>query len=217
MPADFFEHRLPESIERDAEGGSGFKTTILTGDSGHEQREITWEEERGEWDLAGHFMKLLELTPNSEIQEMNSFFHVQRGRAIGFRYKDPVSFNIGDFDNPTTDNQSIGTGTGSSQDIQCFRRYAFAAEVYDYIVTKLVTGKIVLLWDDVVKATPGDYTVDVNTGIFTTGPAGGVDIQVALQYDTPVRFNMDKLKITRSLVDLGIIPDMPIVELKPTL
>jgi len=214
----FYEHRLPTDIEKNAVGGPRFKTRVNAVDSGQEQRNIDWVNRRGEWDLAGAFMYLDRpaAETRTDVQIVLDLFHAQQGRAHGFRYKDPADFKIGDVDNPTTDNQSIGTGDTSETAFQVFKRYTFGAVNYDRDIKKLVTGKAVFLLDNVVKTVTTDYTVDLDTGIVTwnSPPGAGVDVQCAVEFDVPVRFDIDHLEISAELAALGQVPSIPIVELR---
>ena len=216
----FYDHRLPIDIERMAVGGPGFRTNVVAALSGFEQRNIDWSKIRGSWDLAGRFMRFEETTPavTTDLQTVRDLFVVQQGRAHGFRFMDYLDFEIGDYSDPTNDNQSIGTGDAAETVFQIFKRYTFGAINYDRDIKKptLTSGRVIVLLDDVVKATPADYSVDLNTGIITwvVAPGGGVDVQVAMEYDFPVRFAEDSIGITLEPASIGEISSIPIVELR---
>ena len=214
----FYEHRLPIDVEREAVGGPGFKTNLLAAVSGFEQRNIDWSKIRGEWDLSGRFMRLSEAVPavTTDMHTMRDFFIIQEGRAHGFRFKDHLDFEIGDDDNPTTDNRSIGTGDASKTIFQVFKRYTFGAQTYDRNITKLVTGKTEFLLDGALKVVTTDYTVDLNTGLVTwnSAPGVGVDVHVACEFDIPVRFDTDHLGLTLEPGSIGLVSQIPVVELK---
>lgn len=215
----FYEHRLPTDIERRTLGGPQFSTSVLFTESGFEKRNINWSKIRGRWDISSALM--YENKPSGEtrtdVEAIRSLFAAQEGRAHGFRFKDFGDFNIGDFANPTTDNQSIGTGDTVETVFQVFKTYTFGAITYDRNpITRIVSGAVAVLLDDVVKSDPGDYSIDLDTGLitFTSPPGGSVDVQVALEYDNPVRFDIDHLEISEELASLGAIPSIPLVELR---
>lgn len=213
----FHDTRLPVDIERGALGGPGFKTEITPLGSGKEQRNIDWARTRGEWDIGYGLMaqdsELLEAT----IDALQAFFYTREGRAHTFRFKDWSDFRVGDYLNPTTSNQSIGTGDGDETVFQPFKRYSDGGIDYDRPLTHLVSGRVVVLLDDVVQTEGVDYTVSLTTGIITfisDAPGGGVDVQIALEFDVPVRFDTDRLQLNLTMFERGSWENIPIVEVK---
>jgi len=214
----FHETRLPIEIERGAIGGPGFKTTVTPLGSGFEQRNIEWSAIRGEWDIG---YGLIDRDTNVFISEASidallNFFYAREGRAHGFRFRDWMDFTVGDSDNPTTDNQSIGTGDAAKLTFQTFKRYSSGGIDYDRTLTKLVSGKVVVLLDNVVQADPGDYSVNLNTGLitFVSAPGAGVDVQIALEFDVPVRFDTDQMAMALEFFETGSWPNIPLVEVR---
>jgi len=206
----FHEVQFPDDISRGAVGGPRFKTNVLTLASGHEQRNIDWSITRGEWDIG------YGLRSQSDLDILINFFYAREGRAHGFRFKDWSDFKIGDVDNPTTNNQSIGTGDASDSTWQIYKRYTSGSINYDRTINKIVTGKIVVLLDNVVKADPGDYSIDLNTGLitFVSPPGGSVDIQVACEFDVPVRFDVDEMRLNIIMFEIGSWPNISVVEIR---
>jgi len=49
---------------------------------------------------------------------------------------------------------------------------------------------------------------------FTTGniPTAGQAITATFEFDTPVRFAEDTLKVSMTMIDLGNIPSIPLIE-----
>jgi len=206
-------------------GGPGFNTTVTPLKSGFEQRNIDWSEVRGKWDIG---YGLVDRETNMFISEASidallAFFYAREGRAHGFRFRDWIDFNIGDPDNPTTDNQEIGQGDDTTVIFSSFKRYT-SVVVYDRPIKKLVTARFHLLIENVEKTEGPDYSVDINTGIFTfvTAPAstggsgvGGAEIvQLATEFDVPVRFDTDQMAMALEFFDTGSWPNIPILELR---
>lgn len=210
----FHEVRLPTNISLNAVGGSGFKTTVLILASGAEQRNIDWSVPRGEWDI-GYGIRT-----KANMDTLVNFFVARNGKAHGFRFKDHTDFQIGDKDNPTTDNQSIGTGDGVKTVFQIFRRYTSGGIDFDVDKTKIVSGTQNVLLDNVLKTDPGDYSIDLNTGkiTFVTAPAGSVDVEFAGEFDVPVRFDTDRMEINALMFSvnskLSSWPNVPIIEIR---
>lgn len=212
----FHDIRLPVDVEKGALGGPGFHTEVTPLASGKEQRNINWARPRGEWDVGYGIMVQVSEKVEADMDTIIAFFYAREGKAHGFRFKDWSDFKIGDFDNPTVTNQSIGTGDAVDSTFACFKRYTSGGINYDRPVTHLVTGRIAVLIDDVVKTDPGDYTIDLLTGLitFASPPADMVDIQIALEFDIPVRFDTDRLDINLTMFERGSWENIPILELK---
>lgn len=206
----FHEVQLATDISRSAVGGPRFKTNILALSSGHEQRNIEWSVTRGEWDIG------YSIRSQADLDILIKFFYAREGRAHGFRFKDWSDFKIGDTDNPTTDNQSIGTGDNSDATWQIFKRYTSGGINYDRNINKIVTSKIAVLLDDVLKSDPGDYSINLNTGLitFVSAPGSSVDIGVACEFDVPVRFDIDEMRLNIIMVEIGSWPNIPVVEVR---
>ncbi len=206
----FNETRLPEEVERGAEGGPGFKTTVVNSFGGFEQRFANWSTVRGTWQLS------YGIQTKTDFSTVRDAFYVQRAMLDGFRFKDWSDFELPD--------QQIALGDDSTTVFQVFKQYAFGAVTYDRDLRKIVAGTEVVRLDGVVKADPADYSIDDDTGLITMvvapastggGGGGGEEIlSVLCEFDVPVRFDMDDFVVTLSTFQAGAIPNVPIVELK---
>src|SRR3569832_381396 len=84
----FLEERIDLGIDYGAVGGPEFNTSVVIVDSGYEQRNINWSQERNSWELGERALK------KSELIYMHNFFRRVRGRAVGFRYKDWADYHV---------------------------------------------------------------------------------------------------------------------------
>lgn len=126
-------------------------------------------------------------------------FMVARGRARRFRFKDHRDFRVS--------NQIFGTGNGTSNPIQLFKRYTFGTEHYDRRIVLPVGSTIVVTENDVPKA----VTVNENGGTVTpvtpwTNAAvlrwtGEFDVEVYFGSDY-YPFNFTTKTITQCTIDL---------------
>ncbi len=210
------EVQLPTDVERGVVGGPRFKTRVLELESGFEQRNIDWSQTRGEWDLSYGLMSLEDNQLGTFIHLVRDFFFARNGRAHSFNFKDWSDFEIGDVANPTTDNQSIGTGDGVVVAFQIFKRYTSGGFNHDRTIKKIVPDQAVVLLDNVAQVETTDYTLDDTTGIvtFVSAPGASVDVQVACEFLVPVRFSDDHFRINVQTFQVGAVPALPIQEIR---
>jgi uncharacterized protein (TIGR02217 family) len=68
----------------------------------------------------------------------------------------------------------------------------------------------------VTKTETTHYTIDYSTGLvtFTSGniPAAAQAVTATFEFDVPVRFAEDTLKVSMTMIDLGNIPSIPLLE-----
>src|ERR1051325_11055920 len=86
----FFECEFPRQIGFNSTGGSGFSTKINGGFSGFEQRNRTWKQSRGQWQI------VLTGKPQAYFDMLHSFFLVVGGMADSFRLLWPIDFKAVD-------------------------------------------------------------------------------------------------------------------------
>jgi len=201
--------KLDEDIEKGAEGGPGYKTSVLILSSGFEQRNIDWSRTRGLWDISYGMDK----KANQEI--VLAFFHARRGRAIGFRFKDWTDFQIGS-DNPDAP-QEIFVTDGAKDKFQVVRRYVSGPTTFDRETTRLVTGTVRVFLDAVEQFS--GFTIDVDTGVidFTVAPTTGQSLGIICEFDVPVRFDIDELTMRAERDDVFSFPRIPLLEVREEL
>ncbi|MGE4486374.1 MAG: DUF2460 domain-containing protein [Synergistaceae bacterium] len=202
----FHNVRLPVEVERGAQGGPMFDTTVLELRSGHEQRNINWQQTRARYNIS------YGISHKDELEAVIHFFYARYGRAYGFRFKD-----WGDYEVPL---QVLGLGDGATVDFQAFKRYSDGTYTFDRPLTKLVADTIEVF----VEGVPVSFTADVDTGIITlasppaatggSGTGGAEVVSYLCEFDVPVRFNDDALNVTMELWNVGQIPAIEIVEVR---
>ena len=79
-------------------------------------------------------------------------------------------------------------------------------------------GTVLISVDGNLQAENTDYSIDHASGLvtFLSGsiPANGALINAGFEYDVPVRFDTDELKINLSRFNAGEIPNIPIIEVR---
>jgi uncharacterized protein (TIGR02217 family) len=106
----FHNTQLPSDIERGAQGGPRFKTTILILGGGLEKRNIDWATTRAEYDIS------YGIESKADYSDVIEFFYARQGRAHSFRFKDWADFEI--------TAQNVMTTDGSTSTVSMFKRYS---------------------------------------------------------------------------------------------
>lgn len=199
--------RLPDDIERGAQGGPRFRTTVITLSSGFERRNRDWEQTRGAWDIGYGLQR------KDQFDDVVAFFYARNGRARGFRFKDWLDFQLA--------RQAIGVTDGTNATFQIFRRYTSGTVTFDRLLTKPVAGTV-LVWVNGVAITLGagadEFQVDTTTGIITLGATlaaqTGTTVESQCEFDVPVRFDTDALDLVADTEIAATIPQIPIIEVR---
>lgn len=209
----FHNIRLPENIERGAEGGPRFKTSVIILSSGKEQRNVEWVKSRGEWDIG------YSVQTSVEYQEILNFFYNRRGRAYGFRFKDWSDYKTVDAPLGNVVITGVDGVTGDSiyatRDFQLIKRYSDFGTPYDRTITKPVEVSLIVKVAGVVVthtvSPEGVVTIpNKQTPPYTQDDA----VTATFEFDVPVRFDIDNLDINLEWIELGNISGINIVEIK---
>lgn len=205
----FHETRFPTAIAFGSRGGPRRKTIIAASGSGYEARNSQWADSKREYN-AGYGIKNID-----DLYKVIEFFEERRGQLHGFRWKDRADWkSCTPTGIPAFNDQTIGTGDGSTQAFQLKKVYGSTINTYTRNIKKPVLGTVKIGVNGTEQAS--GWTVDTTTGIvtFSVAPTNGHTITAGFEFDTPVRFNTDYLEIDYSAFDAGAIPDIPIVEIR---
>jgi uncharacterized protein (TIGR02217 family) len=196
----FHEIRFPDNIAYGATGGPEFATTVVVTGAGHEQRNVSWAEARGRWDVGSG------LKNQQQLDALIAFFRARKGKAYGFRFKDSTDFKA--------TGQLLGTGDDTTTTFQLVKLYPSGSAFEARSIVKPVAGTLKVYLDGVEVLS--DWSVDVTTGIvtFTSPPAQDVDVTADFEFDVPVRFDTDHIAVTIETYKLHRWQQIPIVELR---
>ncbi|MDP8996196.1 MAG: DUF2460 domain-containing protein [Pseudomonadota bacterium] len=199
--------RFPLSISRGLSGGPNRRTDVVMSASGHEERNARWADSRRSYNV-GYGVKSVD-----DLQSVISFFEERRGRLYAFRFKDFTDYkSCLPKQTITATDQVIGIGDGVRQTFQLTKTYGTARPWTRTIVAPVASTVIAA----VNGAASTAFVVDTTTGLltFTVGhiPAIGATITAGFEFDVPVRFDTDKIKINLSQFQAGEIPDVPLIE-----
>ncbi len=193
---------FPENIAYGAKGGPRFKTTIFQTAGGWEQRNQSWADRRGEWDVAQG------LKQQDDVNELVAFFHARLGRARSFLFKDWIDFKSWMFDDVPPPATGIKFAAGDVPENLQDGRTAFqltkwypdnvsnptATQRYIRRLYKPVVATLQLWKNGAPLTNPADYTVSA-TGLitFASAPGGGDVLTWEGDFYVPVRFDDDHM------------------------
>ncbi|MBN8935043.1 MAG: DUF2460 domain-containing protein [Rhizobiales bacterium] len=214
MPATFHEVLFPLDIALKSAGGPERRTDIVTLGSGREERNARWAHSRRRYD-AGYGVKTLDA-----LGAVVAFFEERRGRLYGFRWRDRLDHSSaasGGAVLPT--DQVLGAGDGVRDTFELSKSYGGAFAPYQRPIVKPVPGSVRVAVDGGEVEEGTSFICDTATGIvtFLSGhvPADGAAVTAGFLFDVPVRFDTDYLEVDLSAFAAGIIPKIPLVEIKP--
>ncbi len=130
---------------------------------------------------------------------MIAHFHVVKGRAYSFRFKDGQDFDAAD--------QAMVQITPTVW--QIVKRYNRSGYEHVRTITKPVAGSVT------VKISGSPVTpaaIDTQTGRITFASAPGSAPTASFQFDVPVRFDTDSLPVQANAWDLQIVNNVDLVE-----
>lgn len=135
-------------------GGPGYSTDIVATASGYEHRNSNWTSARRKWDI-GY------TRTQAQLDTLMAFFHAVRGKANGFRFRDPADYAV------TLSDGLIGSGVGDGTPgaMQLRKRYSSGASTTDRDIRKPATAAIYR--GGVLKTITTHYTIDMTTGLIT--------------------------------------------------
>lgn len=189
MPTPFLETpRFPDDLSFYALGGVSYNTVVVGSTSGRETRNSIWQYGRAQFDLQGAMRTTTGVNNPYSVQVIRNFFRVCKGQAYGFRFRDWTDYQdegngvmgplLPNYSTPVT---PTGASSGQPQ-YQMYKRYLMNP-LSDYKpIQKPLTAAFYRNGTLLVPgASPGQYSVDMTTGILTMV----ADSQVAVTGWTP--------------------------------
>lgn len=208
----FHDVTLPDEFQYGSQAGAGFSTIVQQTASGHEIRVARQAQ-------AVHRMSLrTELQSASQAKTLKAFALARRGSLHSFKIKDWSDYtSAGDGESaPTTLDQVIGSGDGTTTTFQLVKRYEVSGpNPYVRTITLPIAGTVVAAINGV---TTTSFTVS-GTGqvIFSPAPAIGAVITAGFQFNVPVRFTLDVDRWTRLQADAFNVWSLPSLDVQEVL
>ncbi|MGZ9098275.1 MAG: phage distal tail protein, Rcc01695 family [Brevundimonas sp.] len=206
----FHEVRLPARLAFGSTGGVERRTEIVTLGSGFERRSTPWTQGRRRYLIGANLRSL------DDMAALTGFFEARRGRLYGFRFRDfadcksctPAAV-VGPLD------QTLGEGDGTRTQFPLMKRYGEGEDASERRITKPVQGTTRIAIDG-DELSPGAFAVDATTGLATLGapPGAGAVVTAGFEFDTPVRFDADRIEVTLESFDAGRMAAVPLIEVR---
>ena len=206
----FHEVSLPLPFALGASGGPERRVDIVALGSGAEARNTPWAHGRRRYDIGGAARTL------DELHTLIAFFEARRGKLHGFRFRDPFDFkSCAPAQTVSASDQVLGEGDGERTVFQLTKAYGEGAGAYVRPIAKPIAGTVQAALNGVACA-PEDFEVDTTTGeiTFTAVPLEGAAVTAGFQFETPVRFDLDRLDLTMDGFGAGRAIAVPLVEIR---
>ncbi|MFY8139960.1 MAG: phage distal tail protein, Rcc01695 family [Caulobacter sp.] len=200
----FHEVRLPARLAFGSTGGIERRTEVVTLASGFERRATPWAHGRRRY-LIGAGVRSLD-----DVAVLVAFFEARRGRLHGFRFRDftdcrscAPSAAISPLD------QTLGAGDGDRLIFPLIKRYGDVERP----IRKPVADTVRVAVDGVETAA---FTVDPATGdvALAEAPPEGAVVTAGFAFDTPVRFDTDRIDVTLEGFEAGRLVAAPLIEIR---
>ena len=198
----FHEVRLPARLAFGSTGGVERRTEIVTLGSGFERRSTPWAMGRRRY-LIGANLRSLE-----DMAALTDFFEARRGRLHGFRFRDFADWRSGA-------DERLGVGDGDQTTFQLIKRYGEGPQAVVRTIGKPVEGTVAVSVEGEVLSSD-DFDVEPTTGLVTlaAAPGEGAVVSARFEFDTPVRFDADRIEVTLESFDAGRLAAVPLIEVR---
>lgn len=204
----FHETRLPARLAFGSTGGVERRTEVVTLASGYERRSTPWAAGRRRYLIGANLRSL------DDMAALTDFFEARRGRLYGFRFRDFADFrSCAPGGTPGPLDQVLGKGAGSRTTFALVKRYGDGDDGWMRTIAKPVEGTVRVAVDG---AEVEDFEVDPTTGVVTlaVAPAEGARVTAGFEFDTPVRFDADRIEVTLESFDAGRMAAVPLIEVR---
>ena len=192
--------RLPVDVERGVVGGPEFNTIVLMTDGGQTKTQQNWSYPLYRGDIS------YGIQSKDDFSDVLAFFYARRGRARGFLFKDWSDFEFAA--------QGLGTGDGSTTDFQVVKTYSDTVLPFSRKITRPISSSMTVYKDGVAQAPSAWSRVSGGIVRFTAAPAAAVIVTATGEFDIPMRFSTDMIKVSMNTFDAGEVPSIGIQEVR---
>lgn len=202
----FHEVSFPARLAFGSTGGIERRTEVATLASGHERRSTPWALGRRRWLVGGGVRSL------DDMAELVAFFEARRGRLYGFRFRDFADWkSCRPGGEPSATDQVLGAGDGVRTVFPLVKRYGDVERP----IGKPAAGSVRVAVDG-AELDAEAFEADAATGEVTLAqpPAAGAAVTAGYLFDTPARFDTDRLDVTLESFESGRLVAVPLVEIR---
>ena len=202
----FHEVRLPVRLAFGSTGGVERRTEVVTLGSGFERRSTPWAHGRRRYLIGANLRSL------DDMAALTAFFEARRGRLYGFRFRGFADFkSCAPAASVSATDQALGEGDGGRTVFQLVKRYGDDAP--ERWIAKPVEGTVRVAVDGLELT---GFATDPATGIVTLDapPGMGAVVTAGFEFDTPVRFDSDRVEVTLESFDAGRMAAVPLIEVR---
>lgn len=207
----FHDIRFPASLSFGALGGPERRTEIVPLASGFEERNSPWAQSRRRYD-AGLGLRSLD-----DLHDLIAFFEARMGQLHAFRWKDHADWkSCAPSAWPAPTDQFLGEGDGARTAFRLRKGYSSGGVTHWRPVTRPVPGTVRVAVNG-AERTPGpQWSLDAATGTvtFAAAPLAGAAVTAGFEFDVPVRFDTDAIRVQLSTFAAGEVPSVPVVEVR---
>lgn len=208
MGAAFTEVRLPVRLGFGSTGGVERRTEITQLASGYETRITPWAGGRRRY-LIGQAIRTLD-----DAATLIAFFEARRGRLQGFRFRDFADFkSCAPSAQPGPLDQPIARLEGDL--FQLAKAYGSDDDAYLRPIAKPVSAGARVAVDGTELAA-SEFTIDPATGLvaFASPPGADAVLTAGFLFDTPVRFDAERIDVALEGFDAGRLVATPLIEVR---
>lgn len=205
----FHDVRFPVAVGLGAGVAPTFATDVFAAASGFEQRNARWADARLSFDAG------LGVRSEAELAEVVAFFRARRGRAAGFRFRDPTDWSSnGATEIPSAGDVRLGIGNGVQTRFELVKRYGEGAEAQVRRITRPEAGSVRVAVNGVERADGWSLTAAGGIVDFDAPPPPGAEVTAGFRFDVPVRFAEDRLELSLTAFRAGEVPSIPLIEVR---
>lgn len=204
----FHEVRLPVRLAFGSTGGVERRTEVVTLGSGNERRSTPWAAGRRRYLIGANLRSL------DDMATLTAFFEARRGRLYGFRFRDFADFkSCAPGGSVGAGDQVLGEGDGVRTTFALRKTYGEGGEAWSRVIGKPVAGSVRVAINGVETSA---FEVDVAAGTVTleASPTAGAAVTAGFEFDTPVRFDTDRIEVTLESFDAGRMAALPLIEIR---
>ena len=201
----FHEVSLPLPFALGASGGPERRVDIVALANGREARNTPWAHGRRHYDIGGAVRSL------DDLHALIAFFEARRGRLRGFRFRDPFDWkSCAPSQAPSPLDQALGEGNGETAAFPLTKAYGD----YQRLIAKPLVGSVRVAVDG-IETDAFELDAAVGQLTFAAPPNEGAAISAGFVFDTPVRFDLDRLDLSLDAFGAGRALAVPLIEIAP--